>query len=238
MSVDFSLLRTLHRMHRQLADIDERMRKGPLQAKIAQNNQATFETTLEQVVESSKANHMAANAKQLQLGEREAKVENMKGQLNAADSNKEFQLLKDRIAADEQANSVLADEIFEMLEKQDVIEQEVKAAKENVTKATAETERIITKVRGELKQLKEERERVDGELKDAEKKLPQDVQERYFRRAAIKKEDALSETDTRTCGNCHQTLTAQIASQLMMNHGVFCGGCGALFYLKEGVTGR
>jgi len=89
-------------------------------------------------------------------------------------------------------------------------------------------------VRGELKQLKEERERVDGELKDAEKKLPQDVQERYFRRAAIKKEDALSETD----GNCHQTLTAQIASQLMMNHGVFCGGCGALFYLKEGVTGR
>jgi len=147
------------RYKRKLADIDERMRKGPLQAKIAQNNQATFETTLEQVVESSKANHMAANAKQLQLGEREAKVENMKGQLNAADSNKEFQLLKDRIAADEQANSVLADEIFEMLEKQDVIEQEVKAAKENVTKATAETERIITKVRGELKQLKEERER-------------------------------------------------------------------------------
>ena len=87
MPVDYDLLRTLHRMHRQLADIDERMRKGPLQAKIAQNNQATFETALDEATENSKSNRMAANAKQLQLGEREAKVENMKGQLNAADSN-------------------------------------------------------------------------------------------------------------------------------------------------------
>ncbi len=225
-------------MHRQLADIDERMRKGPLQAKIAQNNQVTFQTALDQAVESSKTNRMAADARQLQLGEREAKVENMKGQLNAADSNKEFQLLKDRIAADEQANSVLADEIFEMLEKQDVIEVEVATAKENVAKATAETERIINKVRNELKALKEERARIEGELKESEKNLPQDVQERYFRRAAAKKEDALSETDSRTCGNCHQTLTAQIVSQLMLSHAVFCQGCGALFYLKEGVTGR
>ena len=238
MSVDYGLLRTLHRMHRQLADIDERMRKGPLQVKIAKNNKATFETALDEVAENSKTNRMAANAKQLHLGEREAKVENMKGQLNAADSNKEFQLLKDRIAADEQANSVLADEIFEMLEKQDVIEVEVETAKDNVAKATAETERLINKVTNELKALKEERERVSDELKEAEKKLPQDVQERYFRRAATKKEDALAETDIRTCGNCHQTLTAQIASQLMMNHAIFCGGCGALFYLKEGVTGR
>lgn len=238
MSVDYVLLRTLHRMHRRLAEIDTGMRKGPLQVKIAKNNQATFETARDQAIESSKTNQMAANAKQLQMGEREAKVENMKGQLNAADSNKKFQLLKDRIAADEQANSVLADEIFEMLEKQDVIEVEVKTAKENVATATAETERIINKVTNELKALKEERERVAGELKEQEKKLPQDVQERYFRRAASKKEDALSETDSRTCGNCHQTLTAQIASQLMMNHAIFCGGCGALFYLKEGVTGR
>jgi len=55
MSVDYGLLRTLHQMHRQLADIDERMRKGPLQAKIAQNNQATFQTALDQATESSKA---------------------------------------------------------------------------------------------------------------------------------------------------------------------------------------
>ena len=235
MSVDYGLLRTLHRMHRQLADIAERMRKGPLQAKIARNNQLSFQAGLEEVQGNSKSNRIAADAKQLQLGEREAKVENMKGQLNAADNNKEFQLLKDRIAADEQANSVLADEIFEMLEKQDVIEVEVVAAKENLAKATEESERIINKVRNELKALKEEQARIEGELKEAEKKLPQDVQENYFRRAATKKEDALSETDSRTCGNCHQKLTAQVASQLMMSHAVFCQGCGALMYLKEGV---
>ena len=150
MSVDFGLLRTLHRMHRQLADIDERMRKGPLQVKLARNNQAAFEQTLDELKAAARANQMAANAKQLQLGEREAKVEEMKGRLNTADSNKEFQLIKDRIAADEQASSVLADEIFEMLERQDTIDEEVKAAQANVATAISELETLTNKVQTEL----------------------------------------------------------------------------------------
>ena len=236
MSVDFGLLRTLHRMHRQLADIDERMRKGPLQVKLARNNQAAFEQTLDELKAAARANQMAANAKQLQLGEREAKVEEMKGRLNTADSNKEFQLIKDRIAADEQASSVLADEIFEMLERQDTIDEEVKAAQANVATAISELETLTNKVQTELKALQQERTRIADELKESEKKLPQDVQERYFRRAAAKKEDALSETDGRTCGNCHMTVTAQVNANLMVNHAIFCQGCGALFYLKEGVA--
>lgn len=237
MAVDYELLRSLHRMHRQLADIDERIRKGPLKVKIATANQANFQEQLDEASERYKKNRLAFGEKQLHLNEREARVADMAARLNAADSNKEYQLLKDRIAADEQANSVLADEIFELLEKQDLIEAEVAQRKEALAKATAEQEKLTATVRGELDLLKEQRQRIADELAQSEKKLPQDVHENYFRRAATKKEDALSETDGRTCGNCHQTLTAQIMSTLMMKHAVFCQGCGALFYLKEGAGG-
>ena len=151
MSVDFSLLRTLHRMHRQLADIDERLRKGPLQVKIASQNVAAFEGELEQTKERQKQNRLATDRKQMTMNERDAKVTDMKARLNTADSNKEFQLLKDRIAADEQASSVLADEIFEMLERQDTIDAEAVTAAANLEKANGEKRKLSTRWSGKQK---------------------------------------------------------------------------------------
>lgn len=235
MSVDFSLLRTLHRMHRQLADIDERLRKGPLQVKIATQNETAFQNELDQTKERQKQNRLATDRKQMTMNERDSKVTDMKARLNTADSNKEFQLLKDRIAADEQASSVLADEIFEMLERQDAIDAEVVAATENLQKATGEKKKIVDKVTGETKALLAERERIAGELAENETKLPTEVKIDYRRRADAKKEDVLSETDSHTCGNCQVHLTNQMAATLLMNQILFCQGCGALLYLKEGV---
>ena len=238
MSVDFDLLRTLHRMHRQLADIDERLRKGPLQVKIATQNEASFLTALDDTKQRQKENRMATDRKQMTMNEREAKVADMKSKLNTAASNKEFQLLKDRIAADEQASSVLADEIFEMLERQDVIDQEVVAATENLEKSKVEKKRIVDKVTGETKALQEERTRIANELTESEKKLPMDVKTDYRRRADAKGEDVLAETDAVTCGNCQVHLTAQMKASLLMKEILFCQGCGALYYLKEGVTAK
>jgi len=236
MSVDFGLLRTLHRMHRQLADIDQRLRKGPLQVKIATQNEASFEAELEATKERQKQNRLATDRKQMTMNERDAKVEDMKTKLNTAASNKEFQLLKDRIAADEQASSVLADEIFEMLERQDTIDGEVVAATENLKKSKVEKKRIADKVTGETKALQAERTRIAGELEENEKKLPMDVKTDYRRRADAKGEDVLAETDANTCGNCQVHLTAQMKATLLMNQILFCQGCGALLYLKEGVA--
>jgi predicted nucleic acid-binding Zn-ribbon protein len=235
MSVDFGLLRTLHRMHRQLADIDERLRKGPLQVKIATQNEASFQTELEETKERQKQNRLATDRKQMTMNERDAKVADMESKLNTAASNKEFQLLTDRIAADKQASSVLADEIFEMLERQDAVDVEVVAATENYGKSKVEKKRIAEKVTGEMKALQAERERVAGELAEAEKKLPMDVRTDYRRRADAKGEDVLAETDAVTCGNCQVHLTAQMKATLLMSQILFCQGCGALYYLKEGV---
>lgn len=236
MSVDFSLLRTLHRMHRQLADIEQRLRKGPLQIKIATQNEASFEAELDATKERQKENRLATDRKQMTMNERDAKVADMQKKLNTADSNKEFQLLKDRIAADQQASSVLADEIFEMLERQDTIDAEVVGATENLEKAKVDKKRIIDKVTGETKALEAERDRIAGELAESEKQLPVDVRADYRRRADAKGEDVLAETDATTCGNCQVHLTAQMKATLLMNQILFCQGCGALYYLKEGVS--
>ncbi len=63
-------------------------------------------------------------SKQLQLREREARIKDLQVKLNTCSSNREYQALKEQIAADQQANSVLSDEILEALERIDVLQAE------------------------------------------------------------------------------------------------------------------
>lgn len=233
MSLDYALLRTLHRMLRQLTDIGERMENGPRKVRVVTMNEANFAESLEVSKHALLELRKASNAKQMQLSEREAKIEDMKVKLNACDSNKEFQLLKDRVAADLQANSVLQDEILEQLEKIDVLTDEVETARKNHEKSQNESRRIRDEVDLELKALDAEKTRISQELAEKEKLISADLIVQYRRLVAGKGENALGLTDSETCGNCNQTLTAQTVSDLMMQKPVFCKGCGCWMYLAD-----
>ena len=234
MALDYDLLRTLHHLLKQQTDLRSRIKKGPLKIKVVSANEATFLAEMENAKENVTKTKMASNAKQLQLTEREAKIVELNGKLNSCESNKEFQLLKDRIAADNQANSVLQDEILEQLEKLDTLIADAETSKVNHEKAQNETKKITEQVESELKQLESELSRVSQELEDSIKRVPGDLQIQFKRLVEGKGEDALGETDTETCGNCNQRLTTQTGAELMMKQAIFCKGCGCLLYLAAG----
>ena len=88
-----------------------RQERGPRQVQAHRNNVTKLDQEAHQAHDAVKQAKMAADEKQLQLKHREAKLSDLQAKLNMAQSNKEYQLLKDQIAADKQANSVLADAI-------------------------------------------------------------------------------------------------------------------------------
>jgi predicted nucleic acid-binding Zn-ribbon protein len=232
-ALDFQLLRKIHRLLKQINDIEYRIRRGPLKIKVVADNEANFLSELESASAAVKKCRLACDAKELQLDEREAKVHDFKGKLNAADSNKEFQLLKDRIAADEQANAVQQDEILEQLERLDGLLATSEAAKANYAKSQTETSKITQRVELETEALKSELERVTGELAESENELPRDIMSEYRRLVAGKGEDALGDTDMQNCGNCNQRLTTQMAAELLMKKPLMCQGCGCLMYVVD-----
>lgn len=228
--VDYALLQSLHRMLRQLTDIEDRTRRGPIQIRLVKTTEQGFSDALDAKKLELLAVQKDSKTKQAQLEDRERKVEDLRGRLNAADSNKEYQLLKDRIAADEQANSVQSDEIFETLEKIDVLEAEFATATENLEKAKAETAGIEKKVADELVVLKNDNTLVNEELEAALKNLHSDLRAPYERNIKSMGEDTFASTDTKTCGNCNITLTSQTASDLLSQKPLLCKGCGAILY--------
>lgn len=235
MEIDYSLLATLHRMLRQQADLNDRLERGPRQVKVAEANRARFEAEVDAAKQRVVETKMAADEKQLHLGEREAKIKDLEGRLNACDSNKEYQLLKDKIAADEAANGVLSDEILELLERIDELENDQASANDSLTQAVADKEKVVQRVAEQTEKLDAELADITRELKHAEKRLRGEVAIEYRRMVDAIGESALAKTDGKVCGNCQHTFTAQTYNELCMKKPVYCRGCGGLMYMLSSV---
>src|SRR4051812_21622669 len=219
-------LRTLHRIHRQYSDLKDRLSRGPRQIQAAEGAVKKTETDLATAKEAYKQFKMASDEKQLQLRHRESKVADLQAKLNMAQSNKEYQLLKDQMAADKQANSVLADEILEALEKLDELQASVKTAEQNLVKTKDELTKVRQRVSNQQQGLESELARIRGELEAAENQLEGDFKDNYLRLSRSMGEDCLAPVEGECCGGCSQTLTVQMQNLLHLDRPLFCQNCG------------
>jgi uncharacterized protein len=232
-----NVLRDLHRLHQQLGDVRERLERGPKQIKAREANVARLEAELLQAKADAKAARAGCDQKQLLLKSGEAKIADLKTKLNQANSNREFQALKDQIAADTMANSVFADEILEAMERIDELAASVATADQNVAKAREELAKARDSVAQQHDSLATDAKRLEGELKEAESILPEDFRAAYFRVVRGKGSDAMAQVEGGSCTGCCQQITQNMHNALLMGRIVFCqGSCGRLLYLPEDRT--
>ncbi|QDU26039.1 Putative zinc ribbon domain protein [Anatilimnocola aggregata] len=233
MSTLTEALRILHRIHQQIADLQDRLQRGPKQVRAAEANVKKCEAELATSKDVYRAAKMSSDEKQLQLKQREAKLLDLQGKLNTANSNKEYQLLKDQIAADKQASSVLADEILESLERLDVLQANIKSAEEALSKNRDEEAKVRARVGSQQELLEGDLGRYSNELADAQNLIEGDFKDNYLRLSKSMGADALAPVEGETCGGCNQSLTPHLIDQLRLNKPVFCKSCGRLLYIPE-----
>lgn len=236
MTISADALRQLHRIHRQLTDLRERLVRGPKQIKAAQGSARQSELELTKAKEAFTKARVASDEKQLHLKEREDRMKDLRLKLNACSSNREYQTLVEQIAADEKANSVLSDEIFETLERIDETQEKVTRTEGQFEKAKEDLSKATARVAESQQHLESELARVNDELVQAEAGLPGDFKAEYDRMIKARGEDALAEVEGECCGGCFQTLTPQTMNLLYMSKPVFCKNCGCLLYLQEDRT--
>ncbi len=232
-NVDVSVLRTLHCIHRQLGDLHSRLDRGPQQIRAAEANVQHRDELLSRAKAEAKALRVAADQKQLQLKSGEDKVKDLRRKLNAANNNREYQALLDQIAADEMANSVLADEILESLERVDTFGKNIADAEAAAAAAKQKAEQVHAEVARQKPLLTADVERLEAELQQTEAMLPAEVRELYRRVVRQKGEDALAVVENQYCGGCNQQIQLNMLNQIMLGQPVFCKTCGRLLYLPE-----
>lgn len=231
--ISTDLLRTLHRIHRQRADLSSRLERGPRQIKAGEALVAAAAEKLDVAKRAVKAAKLVADEKQLQLSSREARINDLQGKLNTAASNREYSMLKEQIAADHQANLVLSDEVFEALERIDILEAEVAAAQSELDKQNEDQVARIADVNEKMTIVQADLANVETQLKNAEAAVPAAARADYKRLTDARGEDALAPVEDESCGGCYQTLTMQHMETLRMSLLSRCPNCNAFLYFPE-----
>ncbi len=236
MTFGATALRELHRIHRQLSDLRDRLERGPKQIKARQAAVAAAEQRLAQVQADAKSAKVTLDQKQLLLKSGESKILDLKAKLNACGTNREYQLLREQIAADEMANSVMSDEILEGMESIDLFKPQVAECNQLIARSKEELAKAQESVRSQEESLRSDIARLEEELKVAEQALPDEFREAYIRVVKARGQDAMAQVDGESCGGCNQQLTPNIMAQLIAARAVFCKTCGRLLYLPEDRT--
>jgi predicted nucleic acid-binding Zn-ribbon protein len=231
MSITAAALRELHRIHQQLAELRDRLERGPRQVRAREGNVAQLEARLAEAREKAKQTQMSVDRKQLDLKAGEQKVVDLRVKLNAANSNREYQALLEQIAAAEMAGSVLSDEILEGLEKIDQHGAAVKEAEKNLAAGKQELDKAKKVVEESAASIHGDIARLEAELAQAEQGLPADIKADYQRIVRSKGADSLSSVDDGVCTGCGQQITLNMQNELKLSKLVFCKSCGRLLYL-------
>jgi predicted nucleic acid-binding Zn-ribbon protein len=74
--------------------------------------------------------------------------------------------------------------------------------------------------------------RLEVELRNAERQLPDNIRRAYERSVESKGLDAMSAVEDESCASCYQMLTLNHYNDLKLGRTVFCKGCGRLLYIE------
>ena len=233
LAVSADSLRTLHRLHRQLADLRDQLSAGPRQLVARTKQLQAAEATQAAVQDEIKKAKMVVDQKQLQLRSAESKILDLEGKLNACKTNREYQTLRDQVAADKMATTVLEDEILEALERLDTVKNKLAPIDVEIATAKRLLAETQSKVDGESAKLETEVARIKADLDAAEGELPVDSREVYRRIVKSKGAEAMAAVEGESCGGCFQQLTGNMLAELSMGRVVPCRNCGCLLYLSK-----
>ncbi|RMF97204.1 MAG: hypothetical protein D6741_10345 [Planctomycetota bacterium] len=187
----------------------------------------------------------AVREKQGQYDQNLATIQRRKGQLMEAKSNREYQLLKDQIAADEMANSVLADEIIDLMTRAEEQAEEVKEAEKALAAVQADAEKAAKAFAEEEPTIKADLQRVEERIRALEESLParpeqerareqqESVLQLYRRALASMGAEALAEVRNGVCSGCNQRIPLNQLNNLLLGHTSCCRACGRVLYPEE-----
>jgi len=226
-------LTELHRLHSALKEVREDLSRGPRQLKVRDQviTNAKNEVTTKQ--EELKQTRLAADRKGLELKTLEAKQVDLKGKLNQASSNREYDILRGQIEADGAAKAVMEDEILDHLDRIDRLQKEIVIAHERVAQAEADKVTYASQFAAQEPVLKQKEADLISRMSTAEKVLTGEVLSQYRRVVDAHGAEAMAPVENGVCTGCYVALRPQ--QRVQLNNGVllFCSSCGRLLYLSE-----
>ena len=221
----------LHTLLQQLHDAEYLLSHGPKRIALAEKKVAAAGQDCEAQKAAIKDLKKSAYQRNLDLKTSEAEIEKLNGQLNLAKTNKEYDIIRGGIETQQASSAELEDQILEILG--DVDEAEAELSQKEA--AQSELEENLASIKQEVAAkepgLLEEVDRLNGEIKEAEKIIRGgDAVSAWKRLRLAQGPSALARVEDGYCSECNTQVTPQDSVRLNLAEFVLCRSCGRILY--------
>ena len=221
----------LHNLLQQLQDAEYLLAHGPKRIAVAKKKVVAAEEACANQKETIKQLRLNADKSQMNLKTREAEVAKLNMKLNEASSNKEYEIIQNKIASEKEEDARLEDEILGLLDEVDGASSELERLQQELADQETKTKDIEADVQKREPGLKADVERLEGEIKEAESVISGgDSVTTYRRLRAAQGASALSPVEDSYCVECNSQVTPQDAVRLNLGEFVLCRACGRILY--------
>lgn len=223
-------LSKLHKLLNTLKDVGDRLSRGPRQIKLREQQVELLRQELVNREADLKQTRATADKKNLELRSKESHLADLQVKLNQASSNREYDIIKGQVAADQAAKAVLEDEIIEALERVDLVQKSIADAKADIAKAEKDIQEFAKTFESQIGTLKEQEMALQVQIADAQTVIPTTLAAEFRRLVSAHGADALAEVSGGVCSHCYVNLTPQNRVRLNSGETLFCN-CGRLLYV-------
>jgi predicted nucleic acid-binding Zn-ribbon protein len=229
MATVLEVLREIYQTRIELTDLREKIKRAPLQLKAKENDVEKIRSRIVIEKDEAKKVRVEADSRELTLKQAESRIRDLKGKLNVAESNKEYQVIQDeikRIAAD---NDKLQDEILEKITIEEDLRSKVKKSEGELADAEKDFAKYKEVVDYQIEKLKVQVGILADQLKKLEPQLGDSLGD-YQRMMAAKGDQGIAECVSGTCQGCFSEQPPQSWQELLNGRPFKCRTCGALMF--------
>lgn len=220
----------LHHLHLRLDDQTRQLEGGPkrirdAEAAISRKEQELAAAKLEQQNLQKSADQI-----NLQFRTTEAKIGDLKGKLNAASNNVEFQILKKQVASETEATVALESQYLGKTEAIDTFKVKVAAITKELENTRENLKKVIADVAAKEPVLKKAIADLRSEISVVCVCIPEEHRD-YYRRSTEKQgAEAFAAVEDGACVECSTELTPQKRQELGRDKLMMCQICGRFLY--------
>ncbi|HDM08735.1 MAG TPA: hypothetical protein ENF97_01250 [Candidatus Omnitrophica bacterium] len=217
-----------------LADLRNEIERKPLELEELKLRLEEKKKQLDVIQEDIKRIKINIKEKELELKSGEEEVKRLQSQLMQVKTNKEYKSLLMEIEGKKADNSLIEDNILDLMEEVDKKELELNKERDNFKHLEAEYSKEEARIKSEIA-------KIENQIKDKEKEREEvcshlDTQLLSIYERLLKNRDGLAIVPVvnDACGGCHLSLRPQIINEIKRkDHLVTCERCSRILYLDE-----
>ena len=233
MASDLSIaLSQLHGLLVQLAEAEAAFADGPRSITVSEKQVTLAEQKVEEQKATIKQTRKAADDLNLKLKTKEAELKKLQGQLNAATSNKEFDIFKGQIASVGSERAALENTAFEAMEEIDAAQATLKGQEVELKNLRQKVQTLRAEVDANRPGLEKTLEELKSQIAVAEKVIPSGEGLSAYRRLRIANgAGALAGIEDDFCEGCNCRVTNQDLVRIRTGEFLRCRECNRGLYV-------